>query len=999
MGVWTKGACIGCLAAAAFSAAASIRTDGVTVNGSAVTDVERRSFVDGTAVRYRLPDGVRRISGEDTVWTMPTDATAWYQVEHDEGVGLSYESLYVGKKVSDIPVGTKILLPIVFKLEDGTYRLITEANVVDYTDSCVVYRGEGRFAIDYYCDPKGFVQEGSGTTPWRVEIVAKDLQTLMTSDMVRRLCPDPTPEVAAKCATFVKPGRAVWQWVADGAPIYGEQKKWYDQTKALGYEYYLVDDGWRNWCDGNKDQWACLKKWIDYGKSIGVESFMWVDSKEMLEPSKRRAYLAKVKASGAVGIKIDFVPPPSYRQMKWYEETLVDTLEFGLMTDFHGCVKPSGRERTWPHEVAREAIRGHEYHITRYRRILPPEHDTIVPFSRLVQGHADYTPTVLGTRELVRFTWPREVAQGIAYAAPFLCTADYPENYLKSPMVQIIKALPAVYDETRVLSGAEIGRLYAAARRKGDTWFVAVMNANKKREWTLDCSFLGDGEWRVLGFKDNPKPRLDDTIRMDLDVTKDSKLDILLRPCGGFVAMILPKAEAIRRTPWQDDIQDGVHGFTNRGYEKPTDPLVLEELEKFKDRKLGLMMHFGLYTQLGIPESWPLVDSEARWSRRLVDWKKGDDFKREYIDMYKSFNPVRFQPDVWARIAKRDGFKYLVFTTKHHDGFCLFDSKYSDYKVTSPECPFSKNPKADIVKNVFDAFRKEGLSISCYFSKPDWHHPDFWDNCGIGYKNDRIPSYDVTKEPARWKNYATFVRNQLLELTRDYGPIDQLWLDGGQVRRGTVYDIGIEDIVREARKIRPGLIAVDRGGRGFAENIVTPEQTVPAAPLGVPWESCITMGTGFSYRYDDTYKSERELIHLLIDVVAKGGNLALNVAPGPDGRIPQPAIDRMDALGRWLAKNGEAIYGTREVAPYRNAYCAFTQSKDGKNVYVIRTWAEGQRRLHRVFLSGLTTKARRIVHLASGRNVGIERLSGGVMVELPPDVESGPYADAFRVEE
>lgn len=423
----------------------------LTVNGTAVTDIERKSFADGTAVRYRLPDGVRRITGEDTVWTLPTDATAWYQVEHDEEGGLSYESLYAEKKVSDIPAGTKMPFPVVFKLADGTYRLITEANVVDYTDAVAVCRGAGAFAVDYLHDPQGFDQEGVPTTPWRVEIVAKDLQTLLTSDMVRRLCPDPTPEVAAKCATFVKPGRAVWQWVADGNPAYGDQKSWYDRTKELGYEYYLIDAGWKDWRDGDRNQWACLKRWIDYGKSIGVESFMWVDSKEMLEPSKRRAYLANVKASGAVGIKIDFVPPPSYRQMKWYEETLADTLEFGLMTDFHGCVKPSGRERTWPHEVAREAIRGHEYHITRYRRILPPEHDTIVPFSRLVQGHADYTPMVLGARELVRFTWPREVAQGIAYAAPFLCTADYPENYLKSPMVQIIKALPAVYDETRVL--------------------------------------------------------------------------------------------------------------------------------------------------------------------------------------------------------------------------------------------------------------------------------------------------------------------------------------------------------------------------------------------------------------------------------------------------------------------------------------------------------------------------------------------------------------------
>ena len=443
---------------------------------------------------------------------------------------------------------------------------------------------------------------------------------------------------------------------------------------------------------------------------------------------------------------------------------------------------------------------------------------------------------------------------------------------------------------------------------------------------------------------------------------------------------------------------DGTHGYMPETYVQPDDPLVLEELDKFKDRKLGLMMHFGIYSQLGIYESWPLVDKEASWSRAFVDWTDGDAFKREYIAMSRSFNPVRMQPELWASIAKRTGFRYLVFTTKHHDGFCLFDSKFSDYKVTAPDCPFSSNPKADIVRHVFNAFRAEGLAISCYFSKPDWHHPDYWDNCGLGCHTTRFPSYDVKKNPERWRRFAEFTKNQILELVRDYGPIDCLWLDGGQVQRRAGLDINIEAIVHEARKIRPGLVSADRTAGGMAENIITPEQTVPPEPLAVPWESCVTMGTGFSYRYDDRYKSPRELIHLLIDVVAKGGNLALNVAPGPDGRLPWPAIERMEAMGEWLNANGESIYSTRPVAPWRVKQWAFTKGRRG--VYAIRLWKEGERGVRKLTVppSFEFSGVKRVIHLASGKEVGAKHTADGLELALPKKLSCDSIASAFLLQ-
>lgn len=457
----------------------------------------------------------------------------------------------------------------------------------------------------------------------------------------------------------------------------------------------------------------------------------------------------------------------------------------------------------------------------------------------------------------------------------------------------------------------------------------------------------------------------------------------------------------------KDAIVNGVHGYMPENYVVPTDPLVRERLEWFKDQKLALMMHWGIYTQLGIVESWAMCDKEAEWSRMpfldWMDWHDGNSFRKLYFGLNKSFNPVRFDPEVWAGLAAENGFRYVIFTTKHHDGFCMFDTKYTDYKVTAPDCPFSKHPRANIAKEVFDAFRAKNLGIFAYFSKPDWHSTDYWENHGIGFETTRMPTYDVEKNPAKWAKFREFTRNQLLELVRDYGPIDALWLDGGQVQKKCGLDIDIDEIIAEARKIRPGLIAVDRTAGGACENVITPEQTVPPQPLAVPWESCITMGTGFSYRYDDEFKSERELIFLLIDVVAKGGNLALNVAPGPDGRFPVPAVRRMNAMGAWLKKNGECIYATRPTPPYRigsqKSGWAYTQSKDGQRRYAIVMWPVRPQNARDQFVKLPNAAAvRKVTHVASGRSIAFRQEKDGLLLSFPKDLVFDQYADGFRFE-
>ena len=444
-------------------------------------------------------------------------------------------------------------------------------------------------------------------------------------------------------------------------------------------------------------------------------------------------------------------------------------------------------------------------------------------------------------------------------------------------------------------------------------------------------------------------------------------------------------------------IVDGMHQYMPRKYVEPSEPAVREKLEWFKDQKLGIMMHWGIYSLTGDVESWGLSDADKEWSRARVDWAEdGESYKRQYWGLSRSFNPVRFRPEVWADLAAKNGFRYLIFTTKHHDGFCLFDSKYSDYKVTAPDCPFSKNPNANVVKRVFDEFRAKGLAIAAYFSKPDWHHEDYWENHGLGYRTTNMPSYDVKKDPAKWKRFSEFVRNQILELVGDYGPIDILWLDGGQVQRGCGLDIQIEKIVGDARKINPALISVDRTAGGPCENVVTPECTVPPHPLPVPWESCVPMGTGFSYRYDDVFKSPRQLIHLLMDIVAKGGNLALNVAPGPDGRLPRGAVANMNAMGAWLKKNGDAVYGTRPTPPFRKDDWAFTAK--GGAVYATRLWGDDNygSRFHACPVES-PEKVRKVIHLATGREIAFKVESGKVAFSTPADIEPDWNAETFKL--
>jgi alpha-L-fucosidase len=406
-------------------------------------------------------------------------------------------------------------------------------------------------------------------------------------------------------------------------------------------------------------------------------------------------------------------------------------------------------------------------------------------------------------------------------------------------------------------------------------------------------------------------------------------------------------------------------------------PRLRRRLFWFQDQKLGLMLHWGPYSLLGCIESWPLSWADRAWANPSVKTREEmTAFRARYFALPDRFDPPAFEPDAWADVAHAAGMRYVVFTTKHHDGFCMFDTRQTDYRVTHPRVPFSRHPRANVTWHVFEAFRRRGLGIGAYFSKPDWHSPDYWDPAR--WAEDRNPNYAPRAEPARWARFVRFTHAQIRELVTGYGRIDVLWLDGAQVKPPE-QDLDMDRLVAAARARQPDLLVVNRGSGGLHEDYATPEQEVPRAPrLDTPWESCITVGTSWSFKPDDEYKPASRLIATLVEVVAKGGNVVFNVGVQPDGRLPAGAVARLQGLGAWMAVNAEAIHGTRPVAPFFTEDAAFT-TKGGALYAFLRNTIGGRVHLPRLRLR----RDARAVLLGTGAAVPLRADGDGFSLEVP----------------
>ncbi len=329
-------------------------------------------------------------------------------------------------------------------------------------------------------------------------------------------------------------------------------------------------------------------------------------------------------------------------------------------------------------------------------------------------------------------------------------------------------------------------------------------------------------------------------------------------------------------------------------------------VEWYQKARFGMFIHWGLYA----------IPARGEWVRSIEKISR-----EEYMKYYYEFNPENCDPGEWVRKAKQAGMKYIVLTAKHHDGFCLFDSQYTDFKVTNTKC------RRDFVAEYTTAARAEGLKVGLYYSLLDWYHDDY------PHYSDKIHPMrgnEAYKDDSRnWDNYIEYMHNQVRELCTNYGQIDILWFDFSyDDKRGEAWKA--EQLCDMVRSLQPGVIIDNRlevSGEGFGSlaagnptpyhgDFVSPEQIIPPDGIkdvfGNPlvWEACITMNNHWGYHATDRfYKPASMIIKKLVECVSKGGNLLLNIGPDANGNIPQEASDILSEVGVWMKKNGRSIYG------------------------------------------------------------------------------------------
>ena len=407
----------------------------------------------------------------------------------------------------------------------------------------------------------------------------------------------------------------------------------------------------------------------------------------------------------------------------------------------------------------------------------------------------------------------------------------------------------------------------------------------------------------------------------------------------------------------------------------PTTTAAEVRMDWWREARFGLFIHWGLYA---IPAGeWNGATGHGEWIRHTAQIPL-----EEYDALRGQFNPANFDADAWVQLAKDAGMKYIVITSKHHDGFCLFDSQYTDFDVKST--PFGR----DILRELADACRRAGLRICWYHSIMDWHHPDYL---------PRREWESRSTEGADFERYVAHLKHQLAELVGHYGPIGVLWFDG-EWENTWNHERGV-DLYRYVRGLQPDIIInnrVDVGREGmagltkdrrFAGDFGTPEQEIPATGLpGVDWETCMTMNDHWGYnRQDQNWKSSTELIRKLADIASKGGNFLLNVSPTAEGEFPAASVERLRDIGRWMKVNGEAIYGT-QASPFKElswGRCTQKPLPDGNTrlyLHVFDWPADG-----RLTVPGLFNDAVRACLLADPTGIPIHgaRQEDALVLQLP----------------
>jgi len=382
-----------------------------------------------------------------------------------------------------------------------------------------------------------------------------------------------------------------------------------------------------------------------------------------------------------------------------------------------------------------------------------------------------------------------------------------------------------------------------------------------------------------------------------------------------------------------------------------------EVVNRWQANRFGLFIHWGPVSIKGTEIGW----SRGGERRGRHDSSKGSIPAEVYDNLYKEFNPIRFNTQEWVAIAKAAGMRYLVFTSKHHDGFCMFDSRLTDHKITNPDCPFGRDVVAELTK----ACHEGGIGLGFYYSPVDW--------------------YDKNYRTENHQKYIEYMHGQIRELCTKYGKVDVLWFDSLQALqmpgepgdRNPPENAKVWDSVtlfKMIRQLQPDVIINNRCG--LDGDFATPEQHVGRFQNDRPWESCITLGRQWAWKPEDQIKSREECIRILVQTVTGDGNLLLNVGPMPTGEIESRQVERLKEVGSWLKTYGESIYETRG-GPFPNGEWGGSTFK-GNKVYVhVLRWPEGSLQLPALKQKIVRSK------VLSGGEVKVIQNEKGVTIEMP----------------
>ena len=395
------------------------------------------------------------------------------------------------------------------------------------------------------------------------------------------------------------------------------------------------------------------------------------------------------------------------------------------------------------------------------------------------------------------------------------------------------------------------------------------------------------------------------------------------------------------------------YGFT----QNTTDTSSTDKMEWFKDAKLGIFIHWGIYSVNGIAESWSFFNGKISYE--------------DYLKQLDGFTASNYDPEQWAKLIKESGARYAVITSKHHDGVALWDSKYSDLNVVK------KTPAGrDLLKPFVNNLRKYGIKVGLYYSLLDWSHPD--------YPNFTRKKKRYTQDSVRWERFVKFNFGQIGEIMDNYNP-DLLWFDGGWEQSSEKWHA--KEIRDFLLKKNPGIIINSRL-RGYGD-YATPEQGLPVyGPKNKYWELCMTMNDSWGYQgRDNNYKTPYQIIRIFSDVISLGGNLLLDIGPKSDGTIPEQQQFLLKELGRWTKKYDKAIFNTRKGISRYHFAGPSTMSKDGKTLYLfVRGKPNGP-----VMLKGIKNKIENIYDVNSGEKLDYEiklkaswsKVPGVVFIDIP----------------